>query len=223
MTLKSQVRFGKITTVAGIVIIVGLLYYVISRKDAIINRAYGALDSRLSGGDAGGGEAPPPEAGAVPTAPLTVIGTGPYRGGAAKKQPTGALTRVIQHIRTQPAAPTPAQPAAPTPAARQAAAAEGFQNAFSNLLARPSRTNPRQLIVTDRNQVQYATSSTPNARENFYNSIRNQRPTGTFGGPAQRAAAPANARRVLKRAAPSAIANFRNALAAANARRAARG
>ena len=69
MTLKSQVKIGKIGTVAGIVIIVGLLYYVISRKDAIIDRAYGALDGRLSGGGAGGGEAPPPEAGAVPTAP----------------------------------------------------------------------------------------------------------------------------------------------------------
>ena len=110
MTLKSQVKIGKIGTVAGIVIIVGLLYYVISRKDAIIDRAYGALDGRLSGGGAGGGEAPPPEAGAVPTAPRPP--TGGYIGGATKKPPTGALTTLIRYVYAN---PTPAAAPTPTP------------------------------------------------------------------------------------------------------------
>ena len=202
MTLKSQVRFGKIGTIAGIVVIAGLLYYVISRKDAIIDKAYGALDNRL-GGSGGGGAGPAEEA------PLP-IGSGPQGparlpiGSSARRPPRNSIYRLINSAKQQ---------RAPPPTERRIPAAQSFQNAFPNLRARPSHTNPRQLIVSDRNRKLYATSSTPNSRENFYNSIRNQPPTGTFGGARQRAAAPANARRALERASPSAIKNYRDLLA----------
>ena len=161
MTLKSQVRFGKIGTIAGIVVIAGLLYYVISRKDAIIDKAYGALDNRL-GGSGGGGAGPAEEA------PLP-IGSGPQGparlpiGSSARRPPRNSIYRLINSAKQQ---------RAPPPTERRIPAAQSFQNAFPNLRARPSHTNPRQLIVSDRNRKLYATSSTPNSRENFYNSIR---------------------------------------------------
>ena len=202
MTQKSQIKLGRIGTIGGIVVIAGLLYYIITRRDAIVDRAFGALDRSVGGS----GAAPAPEEEIRTTfADGTETITRPQGSSSAPRQPTGALYRVINYYQKQTARQTETQ--------RRQETVRSFQNAFPDLAARYSSQGNR-LIVTDRNNRQYATSATPNARENFYNSIRNQRPTGTFGGAVQRAAAPANARRALERASPGALANFRNALTA---------
>ena len=169
MKRKRGVSFGSIGTVAGVLIVVGFLAYAFSRRDAIKNRVFGALDSGLGGSGGSGGNAGPTEE--LPPGADHVDRAFPL-GGAARRQPNNSLLRIINYYRQQPTAPTQSQQRADT--------VQSFQNAYPNLRARYSGSGNR-LIVTDPRGTQYATSTTPNQVTDFYNSIRNQPPGASLG------------------------------------------